>query len=245
MNKTKGQSTLELTLSLTALIMLFAGMLGVFTWSSKNIVQRHNAYVNDFVHQYNVSTEFYTPEALDIVPDIASAYVSDIPGGIELMRTLGDIFQEGRSGEFYYNLLTEKGIIIKYGPTPGGVDGYWSAASNTIIVNELLWDNLTESGIAAIIVHEMNHADYTYNWQYWRDITLQENPGLLTCLVHIPGDSIDQEYRSYYNMAKAYEQLKAANGYNASMEDIVAMINAGEDFAKAKIAMTYPYLSAF
>lgn len=64
----KGQSTLEFTLTLIVLVILFAGMLQLFIWSSRSMVKRHNAYLVDFGVNYNNPVKFYTPERVDLVP---------------------------------------------------------------------------------------------------------------------------------------------------------------------------------
>lgn len=69
MNKIKkAQSTLELTLSWVVLVMLLAGMIKVFSWSSRCIVGRHNAYLGNFKENYNNPNEFYQPPNAEFVP---------------------------------------------------------------------------------------------------------------------------------------------------------------------------------
>jgi hypothetical protein len=116
---------------------------------------------------------------------------------------------------------------------PAGVDGMFVGAENAIYINPALLENAPESAIAAVLAHEFLHADYFYNPSYWLNITRTDNPGLSDADIHIPGNSIDQEYRAFYNDATAFQQLKSAG--DVWFDSVVAIINQGEDFAKAQI----------
>ncbi|MBU1726893.1 MAG: hypothetical protein KJ880_04625 [Candidatus Omnitrophica bacterium] len=66
----RAQSTIELTLSLVVMIILLAGIVKFFVWSSKCYVNRHNAYLDDFANTYANTDEFYSPVNASLVPQV-------------------------------------------------------------------------------------------------------------------------------------------------------------------------------
>lgn len=92
---------------------------------------------------------------------------------------------------------------------------------NTIFLNEhLAAEGWTNNAVASVIAHEATHADYSYNPQKYIDVLLGPPPvqvsdpfgdplrDITAADIHIPGDSIDQEYNAYVNDVYVWNKIK-------------------------------------
>jgi len=118
------------------------------------------------------------------------------------------------------------------------IDLMIEGTTGNIYINELYKTLAPDAAIAALIAHEATHADYDYYPQKWIDLTLQQHPELTAGDLHIPGNSIDQEYNAFKDQVAVWNQTK--NGLTDPNNDGWAQVLAqGEAFAKAEIQQVY------
>ena len=95
---------------------------------------------------------------------------------------------------------------------------------NTIFLNEhLSAEGYTDNAVASIIAHEATHADYSYNPQQYINALLGPPPvqvsdpfgtplrDITATDIHIPGDSIDQEYNAFVNDVDVWNKIKGTD----------------------------------
>lgn len=178
-----------------------------------------------------------------------------------------DDFDVGDSGKDYYNLIIEKNVSVVFEEIESEEDtftfGYFSLEQNKIVLNPLLPEEYgwTPEALAAVVVHEATHVDYTYNpvkwvgrildrWPTYQGVTLTAE--LLTqqmIYLYNPETqlyeetpylfySITEEYFTNCNEAQAWEKLK--NGYEIPFLDgKVARYYQGEDAVRAYLRQSY------
>ncbi len=90
---------------------------------------------------------------------------------------------------------------------------------NTIFIDySLLPKGYTATAIASIITHEANHADYAYHPQEYIEATLAAHHELSASDIHIPGNSIDQEYQGFNKAVNVWKEIKSATDTNDQMD---------------------------
>lgn len=255
MKPAKAQATLELTLSISLAMILLVGMCQLFIWASLNLVHRQSAYrrnLPDYVNSKvkNPGSEFYLSSEANLVPkvrglDEGALLHATIQEALRLLRSVGTGLQGGRSGAFYDALITDAGIRISYGPASAAELAYYDWQENAIIVNEQIQYGISDAYLAAILAHELLHADYWTNWEYWQSLTRQEHPELTDADLHIgPGpegwsqNSIDQEYRAFFDEAYTYKELGGSPS-DVYYLGLLGIMEQGEAYVKAELALMY------
>jgi type II secretory pathway pseudopilin PulG len=166
-------------------------------------------------------------------------------GGLDAIL---EILHDSSAGSSLYNLIDAHDITIEYldlsgNPTMTGVVAYWQYSTNKIVINQAVAGTWTNEAVAAVVGHELIHADYDYNSTTWINSTLAAHPELTAADLHItvyPGNSIDQEYNAFVKAAQLWTELKGTQT-NTTLDNIVYLNNQGEAYLKASIRATAAY----
>lgn len=167
-----------------------------------------------------------------IIP-IPPIYDTDLTTALNLLQgvTLNDVNM--------YELIQSNNIDIIYESMDDGTLGYWwGIEHNTIYINEALRTLYPATAVAAIIAHEATHADYEYNSPKWINSTLEAHPELTSADLHIPGNSIDQEYNAFSTEIQVWNQIKGSDT-NDEMDGLAAMYAQGEEYLKGVLRVAY------
>ena len=155
-----------------------------------------------------------------------------------------EILGNSQAGAEYAALIEEKNISVIFLNfstmpwIPEGTVAFWDPSQNIICVNMILQTASSDQAIAAVICHEATHADYSYNPGKWIDITKANHPELSDSDIHIPGNSIDQEYNSFKNAVLVWDEVKG-NLYDVILTDTASSYHQGEAAYKAELAIIY------
>ena len=155
-----------------------------------------------------------------------------------------NMLKDSSTGAYYYNLIVDNNIQIVWEDfsqnpqIPQHTVAYWAGVlDNTIHVNQA--DKLSfDSAIAALICHEATHADYDYNPDKWIASTLAQHRELTEANLHIPGDSIDQEYNAYADQVNTWNEIKGTD-HDVNNDNWAAAFSQGQDDMKAQIRLAY------
>ena len=254
--KNKAQSTLELTLSFIVVVMLLSGSIKVMLWGVNSLVGRHNAYISyldDTSRNGRMQENFYVPKKISLVEEVENVPVEDFGQEVDegvVRLLLGKLegvtgLAGNRDGNFYRDLFYNNNIKLRKVYLDDNTLGLYDPGDNIIYIDRNFFDSAPDSSILATIVHELTHVDYYLNPQYWKDYTLKQHPELTPDEIHIPGNSIDQEYNAFKNAVEAYRQLKEDGEEDLRMDYFCAIIEQGEDYAKAEIVKFYNELPQY
>lgn len=165
-------------------------------------------------------------------------YNSDIASALSLL-------QSSPTGAYYYNLIQDNAIPVFFydfaliSPEyDQQVGAFYVPAWDMIFVNQNLQQRFPNEAIAAVIAHEAVHADYDYNPQKWIDITMAAHPELSAGDIHIPGNSIDQEYNAHVTQVQVWKEIRGSQS-EPIHDGLVEIFDQGEAFAKAYIRRVY------
>jgi hypothetical protein len=251
--KIKAQSTLELTLALVVVVLFLAGVVKIFQWGVSSLVGRHNAYMSNL----KVGNEnFYTAARISLVDELKDNTPKITPkkNAADIEANLKELSQvkglaAGRDGEFYLNLMREKNIKLSYSSIPEDTLAYYDPQENTIVIDKNLSESNKEASFLSTVIHEMTHADYFLNTDFWKDYTEAEyrskNLPQPMPSVQIPGNSIDQEYNALKNSVEVYRYFQADQDKDERMEYFCDIMEQGEDFVRAELIKHYGKLAPF
>lgn len=158
-----------------------------------------------------------------------AAIDSGLQSAVELLKI-------STTSSYAYTLIEAKQITVTFAALTGGAAAEWRSWLNTILVDNSYKDGLT-SAIAALIAHEATHADYDYYPTFWINTTLSRHPELTAAQIHIPGNSVNQEYDCFCNQMLAWKELK--NGPDSNNDGWMIVYKQGEDVMRSDIKSTY------
>ncbi|HTY44636.1 MAG TPA: type II secretion system protein [Patescibacteria group bacterium] len=204
---------------------------------------------------------------------VPPVYNADILEALNMLKDIKVTFATGDTGAYYYNLIIDRNINVKYGALDNTTVAEWMPGENTIMVNQSLkaepgWP---AAAIACSIIHEATHADYDYNPEKWIQRILERWPtyqgvALTQALITDPKQailyynpatqtyeqkpslyySITEEYFTNSNEAEAWRELKGS--YTQDFEDgKLARFNQGEEAIRAYLRSipAYAHLPEF
>jgi prepilin-type N-terminal cleavage/methylation domain-containing protein len=149
-----------------------------------------------------------------------------------------ELLKGSASASYAYNLIQAKGITITFAvlasPTTGAE---WWSGENTIKVNSVQ-NGQPASALAALIAHEATHADYDFYSEAWITKTLDRHPELTREQIHIPGNSLNQEYDCFCNGMETWKELRGSDS-NEFNDSALAIYQQGENYMRTAIAKSY------
>lgn len=164
---------------------------------------------------------------------------------VSLLTALS-LLQNTTYGDALYDLIIANNIGITYANL-GGALGLWipswwlhlypedNVTPNTIYISSDIGTTWSAEAIAAVIVHEANHADYTYNTEKWVTLTTEHfsiDRSKLNWLSDpvaggtVLGDSIDQEYNCFVQEALFWNEKRGTQS-NEELDFIWNEYNLG------------------
>lgn len=168
------------------------------------------------------------------------------PGGFTTpaLSSAIDFLASSAAGKSVYDLIRGNHIgvvfvdVTLFDLDPTAVGAFWAGTGyNTIFVNQFLTGAYPES-LAGIIAHEAIHADYDYYPDKWIQDTLAAHPELTPADLHIPGNSIDQEYHAFERGTLVWNEIKGSKTDDIN-EPWAQVYAQGEAFMKAEIRYVY------
>ncbi|OGX23774.1 MAG: hypothetical protein A3J51_00690 [Omnitrophica WOR_2 bacterium RIFCSPHIGHO2_02_FULL_45_21] len=180
--------------------------------------------------------------------------------GDQVLNDSLSVLNSSQNGQYFYNLIQDKQITVAFYDLGAGILAQWIPSwwldffptdpytANTIYIDDTLKTDWTKEAIAALIIHEALHADYTHNTEKWVTATLERYPTItrndlawytnpVTGEV-ILTDSIDQEYNAFTQEAIFWKEVKAAQA-NDVQDYILALYEQGGSVLYIEIALTY------
>lgn len=152
------------------------------------------------------------------------------------------VLQASNFGAGYASLILEKNISVTYGDFSDdpSLVAYFDPDNNAIVVNQRYRTQSSEQAIAAIICHEATHADYNYNPEKWIAITKENHPEFTDNQIHIPANSIDQEYNAFRNSVILWAEVKDGLS-DGLLDDLTQSFNQGEAYFKGQLMLVDVY----
>lgn len=196
-------------------------------------------------------------------------YDSTIQGALDLLGDNEVTLLDGKTTADYLTLISDEEIGVisadfdAIGTTALAfwVPTWWlnwypdsTLVPNTVYIDQDLLATMPTSAIAAVIVHELTHADYNHNESEWVDYTLAQHPELesddLTWLTdpvtseEYLYDSHDQEFNAFVSEILVWKAVKGTDT-DSELDYVERLYDRDPADLLDAIERAYPDLDAY